>query len=272
MAVDDTPPTATDAGSDRPFVDGLPSSLRYLLGLVVTFALFHTAATHWQSTRGEAGWAVAALVLTSLLLVQRCVLRHSWRRALAPLGRPRPRGMVTSGVLGAALLVVPAAYSAITRAPATWYPGGGALLAGLFLQAGVAEEALFRGYGFGLLRPGRTFRRAAWLACLPFAGVHALLFATFAWPVALASLALALLISFPLAHLYELCGRRIWGPAIVHAVVQAVPKLVELGDGPLFPLVWMVAAALLPYGAFLVPRDPPYREGAPRAAPVSASK
>jgi hypothetical protein len=36
------------------------------------------------------------------------------------------------------------------------------------------------------------------------------------WPVALAAVGLAVVLSFPLAYLFELGGRTIWAPAILH--------------------------------------------------------
>ena len=51
---------------------------------------------------------------------------------------------------------------------------------------------------------------------LPFVAVHLLMFFTMPWPVAgLASLLLAVVISFPMAHLYELGNATIWAPALL---------------------------------------------------------
>jgi hypothetical protein len=78
-----------------------------------------------------------------------------------------------------------------------------------------------------------------------------------AWPVALAALLLSLALSFPLAYLFELGGGTIWAPALLHFVVQRAVKVVVVSGGSptIFPIVWMAASALLPYLAFLVPRD-----------------
>ena len=124
----------------------------------------------------------------------------------------------------------------------------GLFIGGLFAQAGVAEETLFRGYLFGRVRLGRTFWRAAAMSMLPFVAVHLFLFLTMSWPLALASVLLAVVISFPLAHLFELGGKTIWAPAILHFVIQGAVKVVIVADGgeTLFPLVWMLASALLP--------------------------
>ena len=97
---------------------------------------------------------------------------------------------------------------------------------GLFAQAGIAEEVLFRGYLFGHLRRGRSFWRAALLSMLPFVAVHLLLFATMPWPIAAAALLLAVIVAFPLARLYELGGATIWAPALLHFVIQGTVKIV----------------------------------------------
>ena len=91
---------------------------------------------------------------------------------------------------------------------------------------------------------------------LPFVAVHLLLFVTMPWPIALAAVLLAVVTSFPFAHLYELGGSTIWAPALLHFVVQATVKIVVI-DNPAaaaFPLVWMAAAAVVPMLALLVPR------------------
>ena len=65
-----------------------------------------------------------------------------------------------------------------------FYPGWISLLPGLFAQAGIAEEVLFRGYLFGHVRVGRTFWRAAAVSMLPFVSVHLILFFSMPWPIA----------------------------------------------------------------------------------------
>lgn len=90
---------------------------------------------------------------------------------------------------------------------------------------------------------------------IPFVIVHLVLFYTMAWPIALASVLLAIIISFPLAHLYELGGNTIWGPAILHFVIQSTVKvLVFPRGGESFALVWMTASALLPLLVFAITR------------------
>ena len=135
------------------------------------------------------------------------------------------------------------------------YPRWILLLPGLFAQAGVAEEILFRGYLFRHLRASRSFWRAAFVASGPFVLVHLYLFLTLPWPLAAASVLLSALIAFPLAHLFELGGNTIWAPALLHWVVQGAVKVATPVEVALvFPVVWIVASAVIPFGVFFVRR------------------
>ena len=93
------------------------------------------------------------------------------------------------------------------------------------------------------------------MAAVPFVIVHLYLLATLPWPVALASVLLATIISFPLAHLFELGGKTIWPPALLHFKVQGAGKVLELPGDTLIPLVWIGASATVPWLAlsFAVP-------------------
>jgi membrane protease YdiL (CAAX protease family) len=115
---------------------------------------------------------------------------------------------------------------------------------------------LFRGYLFRHLRGGRTFRDAALLSMVPFVLVHLVMFATLPWAVALAATVLAVIVSVPLAYLFELGGWTIWAPAIVHFVIQGALKVIVIPDGAVteLPIIWMAAAAVVPFMAFAIPR------------------
>jgi hypothetical protein len=62
-------------------------------------------------------------------------------------------------------------------------------------------------------------------------------------------------ISFPLAHLFELGGKTIWAPAVLHAAVQGgVNVVVPAEPDPVFALVWILCSAVISFLVFLVPR------------------
>ena len=228
--------------------------LKLLAGTAAVFALFHGLAQGLGSDRGQAGIAVATAVVAALVAVECAVFRQTPADALRTLGfgRPTAAGILTALGVCVLLLAVLPIHAVVSGVPLASYPGWLWLLPGLFAQAGIAEEALFRGFLFGRLRHGRTFWRAAMLAAIPFLLVHLVLFATMPWPVALASVLLSTIISFPLARLFELGGGTVWAPALLHFTVQGAIKVVEIPTGSTLPLVWMAASAIIPFAVFLV--------------------
>ncbi len=231
---------------------------RLLAGLVAVFALFHWSALVLGSDRGQAGLVVGLLVVTATIAVERVLFGQPFGRAAQTvgLGTPTIRGLAASAAVCAALLLIVPAFAMAAGESPVFLPAWPWLLPGLFAQGGVAEETLFRGYLFGRLRRGRSFWRATWLSMLPFVAVHLLLFFTMPWPIALAALLLAVALSIPLAHLFELGGNTIWAPALLHFVVQGTVKVIVFPDSAAtsFALTWMIASALLPLGVLLVPR------------------
>lgn len=241
-------------------IDARSTWARLLVAVFVVFALFQWSATALGSNYGEAGLAVCALVLAATLLVE-CVAfgRHpSDAPAAVGLGVPRARGIVAAALaVVPALLVIPA-FEATTGVSAVLRSDWVSLTPGLFAQAGVAEETLFRGFLYGHVRNGRSFWRAATLSAVPFVGVHLFLFFTLPWAVALASVMLAVVLSFPFAHLFELGGRTIWPSAVAHFVIQGTIKIVEVPETTRsqLALTWMLASALAAQIVFLIARPP----------------
>ena len=231
-------------------------SLRLIVGLVLVYAVLQGMATALESLRGEAGIGIALAVVAGLMGVECFLFQRTPALALRELGlgRPSGAGLLLAAAISGALLGVLPGFALATGTTIALEPGWSAFLPGLFAQAGIAEEVLFRGYLFGHLRRGRSFWRAAVIATGPFVLVHLILFTSMAWPIALAAVVLSVTLSFPLARMYELAGRTIWAPAVVHTVVQGAIKVIA-ATGPAaayLPLVWMAAAASLPFCVFLV--------------------
>lgn len=230
---------------------------RLATGVAAVYALFEVLARVLGSDRGQARFVVVTAVIVATAVVDRAIhgaRDESWTRRLG-LAAPAGAGLVRSAAACALLILVVPVYFVLSRRTPSAYPGWVWLLPGLLAQAGVAEEVLFRAFLFGNLRRGRTFWRAAALATGPFLLVHLWLFVSLPWAVAAASAFLSVAISFPLARLFEAGGRTIWGPALLHAVVQGVPKVIVTGDGdPTFALTWIACSAVLPYVVFLAPR------------------
>ncbi len=245
-------------------IDSLSQWLRLLLGLSVIFGLFQWSAVALASNRGEAGLIVGLIVVGGTIAAE-CLLFGRPLVAAARtlgLGPPRPRGILVVVGIGIVLISVVYMFARATGSSLGFFPSWVSLVPGLFAQGGVAEEILFRGYLFGHLRRGRSFWRAAALSMLPFVGVHLFLFFTMPWPIALAALLLAVVLSFPLAHLFEIGGATIWAPALLHFIIQGTVKVIVVSgdDSSAFPLVWMVASALIPLLSLLVTRPQPRTE------------
>jgi membrane protease YdiL (CAAX protease family) len=222
---------------------------------ILIFLLFHFSASLLGSQRGEWGLVVALLVVGACLIAERLLAGRNLTAACRAIGiaSGTTRGLLAALMVSAILLATLPFIFAVSGASLVFLPNWGLMVPGLFLQAGVAEEALFRGFLFGSFRERFPFWQAALLSSGPFILAHLPLFAIMPWPVALASVLLALITSFPLARLFELGNRTIWAPAIVHMVIQGTVKVVALDATVMtVPLLWMAVAALVPWAAFLV--------------------
>lgn len=232
---------------------------RILLGLTIVFGLFQYLGTALGSDRGQAGVLIAAAIVGALLSFEWLLFGRSLRPGASALGlgRPQPRGLVAAVVVCVALLLVAPLAALLADTTVGVVRQAERQLLGLFMQAGVAEEVLFRGFLFNHLRRGRSFWEAAWLSMVPFAVVHLWLFATMPAPIAAAALLLSCVVALPLAHLFVVGGSTIWPPALVHFVVQAGAKLIVFGNASVlpWPLVWMAASAVVPWTAFCWRRD-----------------
>ena len=225
------------------------------MGLFLVFGLFHGSATILGSDRGQKGILVGTLVVAATLAAEWFLLggRLGTGARDLGLGRPRTKGIVLAGGTSFVLIMLGLLFVRARGMTPAFYPGWISLLPGLFAQAGIAEEVLFRGYLFRHLRVGRTFWRAAAVSMLPFVSVHLILFFSMSWPIAVASVLLAIIISFPLAYLFELGGDTIWAPAILHFVIQATVKVIVFAHGAeSFALVWMAVSAVVPLVIFTV--------------------
>jgi porin len=129
------------------------------------------------------------------------------------------------------------------------------LLLGMFFQAGIGEETLFRGYLFGHLRNRHGFWQAAAFAAIPFVIVHLILFYSLPWSIATASILLSIAMSFPLSRLFEMNGDSVWAPAIVHFITQAGVKVVAASGEQawIFPFFWIAVCALVPLIVYAIP-------------------
>jgi len=241
--------------------------VRIVAGFLLIWVVLDQSAGMLGSTRGAFGIVVCALVTGAAVGVEWLLFGLPPSRALPALGfrRATGRSLIATVAVALGLLAYFPVYAVLVDVPLTLRPDWNWLVPGLFAQAGIAEETLFRGYLFRHIREGRAFWPAALLAALPFVAVHLLLFATLDIAIAAASLALSVSMSLPLAWLFERGGDSVWPPAILHFVIQGAIKLVDAPEGAMAGLAvgWIAVAAVLPWLLFgLLPR--------PAASPIGS--
>jgi membrane protease YdiL (CAAX protease family) len=256
------PPPVTPGGAGVPDsnpIDTPADWLKLLAGFLAVFACFQVAGGLLGSERGQHGLLIGVTIVAATVAVECALFGSLPQTALRKLGlgAPTPRGMLAAGVAGVLLVLTLPAYARLSGEPLFMQSAWPAMLPGLFMQAGVAEEVLFRGYLFRRLLAGRSFWPAALLSVVPFAAAHLVLFLFLPWPVALASLLLASAVAVPLAHLFVIGGCTIWAPALLHFVIQGAIKVVAIppGFGLRLPIIWIAASAVVPFLVLLVPRQ-----------------
>jgi len=226
---------------------------------VAIFALFQWLGSALGSDRGQFGLLIAPIIVMATAMCDRLIAPAPWREVFGRLGlgRPAARGLVAAAAIAFALSAVVPLYGRLTHGRVDMYPGWIWLLPGLFAQAGIAEETLFRGFLYRRYRHGRTFAAAVAASAVPFALAHVPLFFLMAPQIAVAALALSLISTAPFAQAFEIGGRSIWPPAILHFVMQGGIKVMTLAGGEsaaALPSVWMSACAIVPYGLFFLSR------------------
>ncbi len=230
---------------------------RLLIGVAVVFALFQWIASGLGSFRGEAGILVGLVVVIATVKVERLLFTEPVGKAALSigLGRPKASGIIVAVVIAAIMLGSAVIFGWGTASGLELYPNWQWLAIGIFCQAGIAEEALFRGFLFGHMRQRHTFGKAATFAAIPFVLVHLILFYSFPWSLAGASILLSIAISFPLSKLFEMSGNTIWAPAIVHFATQSMAKLiVPSGENSwLYPFVVIAVSTIVPLIVYLLP-------------------
>ena len=223
----------------------------------MVFALFHSSATILESDRGQSGIIVGLLVIASTLLAQIFLFNKSVKDSVKEVGltRSNSSGILQSTVISVLMLLTIFVFAFATDTFFSFYPDWYLLIPGLFFQAGIAEETLFRGYLFGHIRKKYSFWKAALIAAVPFILVHMIMFYSLPFAIAFASILLSVVLSFPLARLFELGGNTIWAPAILHFVVQGTAKVIIASgeSAQSFPLFWIAICALIPLLIFSIP-------------------
>ena len=132
------------------------------------------------------------MVVVATLVAQRLFFDESSTDAVRSVGLVKPKlsGVFLAFLVSLGLLLTLALYAKATATSLDLLPNWPWLAVGMFFQAGIAEETLFRGYLYGYFRRRHMFWRAAALSAVPFVAVHLLIFFTLHWTIAAASIGL----------------------------------------------------------------------------------
>jgi len=183
---------------------------RFLAGFAVVVSALMAMAS--VDATGRLGLVILAVVLCTVLLVERILYSEDPRAALRLVGFGRPRivPLVVAVLVAAAVQLVYRLLTAVTGAVAQLRPGWPWLLVGVFAFHGLAEELVWRGYAYRRLRVGRGFV-AAVLWTMPLVAVtHVPILVTSGAAVGLAALAVAAVTSLPLARLFDVGRGTLW--------------------------------------------------------------
>ena len=223
--------------------------LRFLAGFVVLYGTLAGLAE--IDATGRLGLPILAGVLLVAVAVERVLYSTPIGVAVAALGfgRPAARAVVVALAVSVPVLVLPSLLIGVTPA---LRPGWPWLLLGIFAFHGLAEEVVWRGYAYRRLREGRSFGRAVVLSMPLVAAAHVPVVFGSGPAVGGAAMVVAAATSVSLAHLWELGGRTIWGPAILHTAIDSF-KLVVVPDGAVVAFSLTLAAVPLLVLAVRVP-------------------
>lgn len=208
-------------------------------------------------------YLVAALVLVTAFIVERVLFGQAIQQAFLGLGLGRPvwGALVVALVICAVMLTGYPILSTVTGAqftlPANWL----LMFLGVFVQNGIAEEVMVRGYLFRRLRVGRSFWRAILLVALVHGAAHIPIILEAGPIIGATAIFVALVSGIPFAYLYERGGNTIWAPALLHFTADTVLVTIP-PDGMTNPTMqmatvgWLLLVAIVPYLAFLWRQDP----------------
>ncbi|HEV2513813.1 MAG TPA: CPBP family intramembrane glutamic endopeptidase [Devosia sp.] len=145
---------------------------------------------------------------------------------------------------------------------------GLALVLGIVLVNGLAEEVIHRAFFFGRLREHTSLAKAASLGAALFGAQHLYLIATIG-VAGVASVVLALLLAYPLSRAYEMGGRSIVGPAILHTSSNAAFLVFGDASNSGLLMLHMLVVLVSIYTVFLFRQPPVPATAHPAAAPAS---
>jgi membrane protease YdiL (CAAX protease family) len=197
-------------------------------------------------------WAVGGIALAEYFLFERGAGRIATAMGLVA---PRRRAVLVAMLVSLPMWLFLPLHGALAGIPVSLHPDWAAILLGVILVNGLAEEVIHRAFVFGRLRNEWSFMKAASVSAVVFALQHLYLVVTIGSVAGGAAILLALLLAFPLAFIYERGGRSLAGPAILHTSSNAPIMLLVSGGGTgpvLLPHMAVVLVSI--YGVFAFSR------------------
>jgi membrane protease YdiL (CAAX protease family) len=239
------------ASAEHRAVQGVRGWVGFVVGFGLIWGTLQLTSSPVPTLLPSVGACVATVaVAVVVVLVLWRVPPRSAPLALG-LGRPALPGLLVAAGVVVLIAVGYLLFTPLTGRTLSAPPGWLGLLLGVFLFNGVAEEVAWRGYVFAALRRGRTFWRAVLLSMPLLALTHVPIMINSGVLVGTAAMIVAAVTTLPFAYLYELGGRTIWAPALVHAAIDTFRALtVDPADTVVFSLYVSAVALVVPLVAF----------------------
>jgi membrane protease YdiL (CAAX protease family) len=192
--------------------------------------------------------------------MERVLFGTSPRRAVQLLGLARPPagGLRPVLLVSLPLVVYYPLFALLSGSPLPLREGWVLTAIGVFLQGGIAEEVIWRGFLFRHLRQGRGFWAATVMTMVYMVLAHVVLVWSLDPVSAAAAIVVSAVIVFPMCHVFELDRGAVWAVALLHAVVQGMPKLFDVPAeiGPPSIVGWALLTTLAPLLVFVFRRQP----------------
>jgi len=240
------PPTVADPG---PPTAASPWTAAFLVTFLAAWLALDRLVT---SPPTVVSATISLAAASAVLLVGELVLSHTAPHDLGRrlgLGRPTARALAVAAIVGGAVLAtyvgVGAALDIELEVRSNWP----AVLAGVLLFHGVAEELVWRGFAFGHLRRTATFRRAVVRTIPLLALTHVPIMVNTGVGVGALAVVSAAVTCLPLALLWERGGRTIWAPALLHGLIGTWQLFDRDSYGTEFGLVIVGTSILVPLAA-----------------------
>ena len=192
---------------------------------------------------------LCAFALGGLAVAERMLFGPGARRIASAMGfnRARRPAVMTAILCSLPMWLFLPIHGWTTGRPVVVSTDWLAILSGIVLVNGIAEEVIHRAFVFGHLRQVHSFAVSAAIGAIIFGLQHFYLLVTIGVVAGTASIILAVLLVWPLALLFERGGNSIIPPAILHSSSNA-PMMIfvsaDIVDTVVLPHMAVVLASM----------------------------